>query len=204
MESAGPSLQLVDEVRGEGDGRSPRTCSVIFGYLIMTSCTKCSTAFLRTASFDGLRARRFLQRARRRRTMSTHEHGGMWSDRGSREKTSRTRAMGSIPRRCARDLMLGEIRINTIPVKLIGRTLLVGLLLSPPPFAASLEQEAQQFLVRRSSPSSVHAVTRPSRNSIPRDSNRPRTSSSSSKVSRRASSLSPSPPPVSGRCLYTE
>ena len=77
--------------------------------------------------------------------MSTHEHGGMWSDRGSREKASRTRAMGSIPRRCARDLMLGEIRMNTIPVKLIGRALLVGLLLSPPAFAASLEQEAQQF-----------------------------------------------------------
>jgi hypothetical protein len=50
--------------------------------------------------------------------------------------------MGSIPRRCARDLMLGEIRMNTLPVKLMGRALLVGLLCSPPAFAASLEQEA--------------------------------------------------------------
>jgi hypothetical protein len=53
--------------------------------------------------------------------------------------------MGSIPRRCVRDLMLREIRMNTGPVNLIVRALLVGLLLCPPAFAASLEQEAQQF-----------------------------------------------------------
>src|SRR5262247_2680980 len=40
MESAGTYVQLVDEVRGQGDGRSPRVGSVIFGYLIMTTCTK--------------------------------------------------------------------------------------------------------------------------------------------------------------------
>jgi hypothetical protein len=41
--------------------------------------------------------------------------------------------------------MLGEIRMNTVPVKLICSALLVGLLFSPLAFAASLEREAQQF-----------------------------------------------------------
>jgi len=41
--------------------------------------------------------------------------------------------------------MLGEIRMNTVPVKLICSALLVALLFSPLAFAASLEREAQQF-----------------------------------------------------------
>jgi hypothetical protein len=41
--------------------------------------------------------------------------------------------------------MLGEICMNTAPVKLICSALLVGLLFSPLAFAASLEREAQQF-----------------------------------------------------------
>jgi hypothetical protein len=41
--------------------------------------------------------------------------------------------------------MLGEIRMNTVPVKLICSALLVGLLFPPLAFAASLEREAQEF-----------------------------------------------------------
>jgi hypothetical protein len=41
--------------------------------------------------------------------------------------------------------MIGEIRMDTVPVKLISSALLVGLLFSPLAFAASLEQEAQEF-----------------------------------------------------------
>jgi hypothetical protein len=41
--------------------------------------------------------------------------------------------------------MLGEIRMNTIPVTPICSALLVGLLFSPLAFAASLEREAQEF-----------------------------------------------------------
>jgi hypothetical protein len=41
--------------------------------------------------------------------------------------------------------MLGEIRMNTVPVKPICSALLVGLLFSPLAFAASLEREAQEF-----------------------------------------------------------
>jgi hypothetical protein len=44
--------------------------------------------------------------------------------------------------------MLGEIRMHTVPVKLICSALLVGLLFSPLAFAASLEQEAQQFFAQ--------------------------------------------------------
>jgi hypothetical protein len=41
--------------------------------------------------------------------------------------------------------MLGEIRMNTVPVTPICSALLVGLLFSPLAFAASLEREAQEF-----------------------------------------------------------
>jgi hypothetical protein len=41
--------------------------------------------------------------------------------------------------------MLGDLGMNTVPVKLICSALLVGLLFSPLAFAASLEREAQQF-----------------------------------------------------------
>jgi hypothetical protein len=48
MESAGPSLQLVREVCGQGDGRSPSAGGVIFGHLIVTNCTKLSLEFVAT------------------------------------------------------------------------------------------------------------------------------------------------------------
>ena len=41
--------------------------------------------------------------------------------------------------------MLGDLGMNTVPVKLICSALLVGLLFSPLAFAASLEREAQEF-----------------------------------------------------------
>ena len=39
MAAAGTARHLVDDIHGDGDGRSSRACRVRFGYLILTSCT---------------------------------------------------------------------------------------------------------------------------------------------------------------------